>query len=1002
MGDCAAAAAKAKTSVWWDIDRCGVPPSCRDPHRVAHSVIAALAAAGCTGPVSIFAYGDAARVAPPVLAALSSTGISLNHVPAGAKDGTDKKMLVDMLFWAFDNPPPGNYLLISGDQDFSDLLHRLRMKRYGILLAQPSNVSSRVLAAAAKTVWSWERLVAGESLLVESTHTHSVPDYNPKLNSLDVSKCSQNKSLDGSKCLQSKSLDGSKCSNSKVHAVCGNGDSNVKACNQYKVKHLQKYVKKTNAASRFTSNQDQVVLVDGFSDDFAGSTGSEQDKSSVSSSSSSSESLEVDLPTLLGTPLAESSAQEPVVSTSSQQVGPLKKFIIGEKPSTSAKFVPRKGTVDLGVSKHHHQMFMQSQSSEAKSKLHSNIAEKNATKGNQSKSNPIQRYVKKTNIASSPASNQLDSDGMPECSTGNTANKLDQLPVLSPPNSESLEETKVDHSSSLDIFTLSQSSSLAPVLSTHLHQVKAPHELIVGKKPSCTSTGLVSRDGTNDCRVSIGHYHSTFMQSQSSLAQHMLHCNYNMGDDVGKTKETNQHKVTPRQQYIKKTNMVSSSARNEIDLVKGFSGNSKGSISSNPRKSMLSSSNSESLEEAKVNCSTPLKNPPFSLSSVHKPVTPTDLQHVGSEFIFGNNPSLSTECIPKDGIFYFGATNGHNCPACQQAHSSLLPEIHKSVPPSAAGHSNSVNSDVGSSYPASPGFNDVPSAQIQTSPSGLTFQNLLDICSDFSRLTISECPPGTGEKKAPFQGIPSNYTAFSMPNTSGHPRGPHEIGSTFHPGSVISLHLSHSSARQSARSPSCNMQNTGNHEEMEGSPPSSSEPKVTIRNILHALHILKAEKIFPTESNIADCIHYSEMNISGFDVKKALELAIRHQAVIMKKLVKGMPLFVAKDESIWKCVNVTNSNAKHPKETLDAVHKYISSTDGWSAIKNSQSRYQAAIILKKSCLQQHALGDVLQILQIVIVRKKWLLPHHSSGWQPVSINTTAVDATAVAVGGARS
>ncbi|KAF0911978.1 hypothetical protein E2562_012789 [Oryza meyeriana var. granulata] len=117
MGDCAAV---AKTSVWWDIDRCGVPPGCRDPHRVAHNVVAALAAAGCTGPVSISAYGDAARVAPPVLAALSSTGISLNHVPFGAKDGTDKRMLVDILFWAIDNPPPGNYLLISGDQDFSD------------------------------------------------------------------------------------------------------------------------------------------------------------------------------------------------------------------------------------------------------------------------------------------------------------------------------------------------------------------------------------------------------------------------------------------------------------------------------------------------------------------------------------------------------------------------------------------------------------------------------------------------------------------------------------------------------------------------------------------------------------------------------------------------------------------------------------------------------------------------------------------------------------------
>uniref|UniRef100_A0A0D9Z7W7 NYN domain-containing protein n=1 Tax=Oryza glumipatula TaxID=40148 RepID=A0A0D9Z7W7_9ORYZ len=971
MGDRAAAAAEAKTSVWWDIDRCGVPPCCRDPHRVAHGVIAALAAAGCAGPVSIFAYGDAARVAPPVLAALSSTGISLNHVPAGAKDGTDKKMLVDMLFWAFDNPPPGNYLLISGDQDFSVLLHRLRMKRYGILLAQPSNVSSRVLAAAARTVWSWEKLVTGESLLVESTHTHGLPDCNPKLNSLDVSKCSQNKSLDaskcsqnksldGSKCSQSKSLDGSKCSNSKVHAVCGNGDSNVKACDRYKVKPLQKYVKKTNAVSSSTNNQGQVAVVDGFSDDSAGSTGSEQDKSSVSSSSSSSESLEVDLPSLLGTPpladlpsllgtppLAQSSAQEPVVSTSSQQVGPLN--MTGKKPSTSVKFVPRKGTVDLGLSKHHHQMFMQSQSSEVKSKLHSeyDIAEKNAKKGNQSKSNPIQRYVKKTNITSSPASNQLDSDGMPECSTGNTPSKLNQLPVLPPPNSESLEETKVDHSRSLGIFTLPQSSSQAPVLSTHLHKVEEPHELIVGKQPSCTSIELASRDGTNDSRVSIGHYHSTSMQSQSSLAQHTLHCNYNMGDKVGKAKARNQHKVTQRQQYIKKANIVSSSAHNEIDLVKGFSGNSKGSILSNTSKSVLTSSISESLEEAKANCSTPLKNPPFSLSSVNKPVTPTDLQHLGSEFFFGSNHSLSTECMPKDGIFYFGDINGQNSPACQQAHSSLLPEIHKSIPPSAAGHFNSVNSDVGSSYPASTGFNGVPSAQIQTSPSGLTFQNMLDICSDFSRLTISECPPGTSEKRPPFQAsIRVTLVLVSVPDLL--------------PATCKTL---------------------------------------AIMERRKALH--QAEKIFPTESNIADCIRYSAMNISGFDVKKALELAIRHQAVIMKKLVNDMPLFVAKDESIWKCVNVTNSNAKHSKETLDAVHKYISSTDGWSAMKNSQSRYQAATILKKSCLQQHALGDVLQILQIIIVRKKWLLPH-SSGWQPLSINTTVVDATAVAVGEARS
>jgi hypothetical protein len=79
------------------------------------------------------------------------------------------------------------------------------------------------------------------------------------------------------------------------------------------------------------------------------------------------------------------------------------------------------------------------------------------------------------------------------------------------------------------------------------------------------------------------------------------------------------------------------------------------------------------------------------------------------------------------------------------------------------------------------------------------------------------------------------------------------------------------------------------------------------------------------------------MNLPGFDTKKALELAIQKQTVIMKKLVNDMPLFVAKDESLWKCVDVTNSNAKRPK-ALETLRNFVSSAGGYSAIKNSQSR----------------------------------------------------------------
>lgn len=82
----------------------------------------------------------------------------------GVKDASDKKILVDMLFWAVDNPAPANYLLISGDRDFSNALHQLRMRRYNILLAQPQKASAPLIAAA-KSVWLWTSLSAGGSPL---------------------------------------------------------------------------------------------------------------------------------------------------------------------------------------------------------------------------------------------------------------------------------------------------------------------------------------------------------------------------------------------------------------------------------------------------------------------------------------------------------------------------------------------------------------------------------------------------------------------------------------------------------------------------------------------------------------------------------------------------------------------------------------------------------------------------------------------------------------------
>lgn len=53
-------------------------------------------------------------------------------------------------------------------------------------------------------------------------------------------------------------------------------------------------------------------------------------------------------------------------------------------------------------------------------------------------------------------------------------------------------------------------------------------------------------------------------------------------------------------------------------------------------------------------------------------------------------------------------------------------------------------------------------------------------------------------------------------------------------------------------------------------------------------------------------------------------------------------------------------------------------------------RYEAGMILKQMCLKEHALGDILQILHMVITSKRWIT-YHPSGWQPLKINVPQID-----------
>ncbi|XP_054791135.1 uncharacterized protein LOC129296579 isoform X2 [Prosopis cineraria] len=76
------------------------------------------------------------------------------------------------MYWVSQNPPPAHLFLISGDKDFAEVLHRLRMNNYNILIA--SMEISNVLCSVATIVWHWNLLLRGEN--VKGKHFNHPPD----------------------------------------------------------------------------------------------------------------------------------------------------------------------------------------------------------------------------------------------------------------------------------------------------------------------------------------------------------------------------------------------------------------------------------------------------------------------------------------------------------------------------------------------------------------------------------------------------------------------------------------------------------------------------------------------------------------------------------------------------------------------------------------------------------------------------------------------------------
>lgn len=94
---------------------------------------------------------------------------------AGGKNCADRSLLVDLMYWVSQNPPPAHVFLISSDRDFTTIIHKLRMNNYNILLAaQEARSSPGVLCSAATIMWNWDELAKGENL--SGRHFNQPPD----------------------------------------------------------------------------------------------------------------------------------------------------------------------------------------------------------------------------------------------------------------------------------------------------------------------------------------------------------------------------------------------------------------------------------------------------------------------------------------------------------------------------------------------------------------------------------------------------------------------------------------------------------------------------------------------------------------------------------------------------------------------------------------------------------------------------------------------------------
>ena len=335
----------------------------------------------------------------------------------------------------------------------------------------------------------------------------------------------------------------------------------------------------------------------------------------------------------------------------------------------------------------------------------------------------------------------------------------------------------------------------------------------------------------------------------------------------GNGKADNQFKG--KQPRKNQTDSVSKPASKRENSVDGVTDNSKGGTGNQPSQTSTPSSTSSSSEPqgggAKVNQMSKPKNPPLFVPKKPEKSSHSNQNSAPHNYFGSKKSGVSTGSAPKNGAPNSDIASGSLHPKHQNQSFQPPNPQNPAAPRPYGGSGNFQTSNIHrtSSCPPQAGQNVVPTAPLQSWPSAPPPYHAPPVnYPDMSRLNISGYPIG-GQNN---QGLNMNY----HPNQSGAVQPPYSSSYGYRPPTPPNV--------------SSNMQNAGQWGVNTGCPQPTSDSQILIKNILSALEVLKTEKLPPTEQHISDCVRYGDANLPNFDVKKALDLAIQHQAIVTKPL----------------------------------------------------------------------------------------------------------------------